>query len=372
LIENNWFENCETSPAFNTRYKIKPVDTLDEAEFEKKAMVFGINEILEKQPLNSYYMSRIIAFFMVLQMLSCQNPVGHSSQSAGKTDTTEAIITSGDQEMSCDQLLSAIVKSSNAIALKNFSDTLVQVRLEFLTAEKARIKLYVISDISDDSSNKKLTENAVGWLEYNRHTKQLIDITNDPDMPLVLQYDTTISQKHDLYKLCDAKATIAKPSTGDERKDVMLEEDIRFNGKLRRFFTIAEFEKVFGKPDSIQWLKDYSPCITIFDTEAPDDKYLYKDGSRFETSKNKVAIDEFWFRDGNFITYKGIRIDAETTLNDIKQLFPTAVNERRGLDKEGKNWVIQLKEDYKGISDGHIKIFFKDEKISFMQWWFPC
>ncbi len=241
-----------------------------------------------------------------------------------------------------------------------------------LTAEKARIKLYVLSDISEDPAHKKLTENAVGWLEFHRKTMQLTDITNDPDKPLALKYDTTLLQKHDLYKLCGAEAAIAKPGTGYEQKDVMQETDIRFNGKLKRFFTMAEFEKVFGKPDSIQLLKDEAPCVTIFGTEAPDDKYLYKDGSRFETSKDNVAVDEFWFRDGNFITYKGNRIDANTTMDDIKQLFPTAVSGRLGMDKEGKLWVIQLREDSEGISDGHIKIFFRDGKISFMHWWFPC
>jgi hypothetical protein len=317
-------------------------------------------------------MSRISAFFMVLVLLSCQRSSNHKSQPASISDTTKTTVTRDDQEMSCDQLLSAIVKSSNAVALKHFSDTLVQVRIEYLTAEKARIKLYVLSDISEDPANKKLTENTVSWLEFHRRTSRLTDITNDPDKPLVLKYDTTLLQKHDLYKLCDTRAAIAKPGTGYEQRDVMQEADIRFNGKLKRFFTMAEFEKVFGKPDSIQLLKDQAPCVTIFDTEAPDDKYLYKSGSRFETSKNKVAVDQFWFRDGNFITYKGIRIDANTTMNDIKQLFPTAVNERLGMDKEGKLWVIQLKEDHEGISDGHIKIFFRDGKISFIHWWFPC
>jgi hypothetical protein len=317
-------------------------------------------------------MSRISAFFMLLMLLSCQRSSNHKSQPASISDTTKTTVTRDDQEMSCDQLLSAIVKSSNAVALKHFSDTLVQVRIEYLTAEKARIKLYVLSDISEDPANKKLTENTVGWLEFHRRTSRLTDITNDPDKPLVLKYDTTLLQKHDLYKLCDTRAAIAKPGTGYEQRDVMQEADIRFNGKLKRFFTMAEFEKVFGKPDSIQLLKDQAPCVTIFDTEAPDDKYLYKSGSRFETSKNKVAVDQFWFRDGNFITYKGIRIDANTTMNDIKQLFPTAVNERLGMDKEGKLWVIQLKEDHEGISDGHIKIFFRDGKISFIHWWFPC
>lgn len=317
-------------------------------------------------------MLRISVFFMVLVLLSCQSPSDHKSQPTSTSDTTNKTITRDDQEVSCDQLLSAIVKSSNAVALKHFNDTLVKVRIEYLTAEKARIKLYVLSDISEDPAHKKLTENAIGWLEFHRQTKRLTDITNDPDKPLVLKYDTTILQKHDLYKLCNSEAAIAKPGTGYEQRDVMQEGDIRFNGKLKRFFTMAEFEKVFGKPDSIQLLKDETPCVTIFGTEAPNDKYLYKDGSCFETSKDSVAVAEFRFLKGNFITYKGMRIDANTTMNDIKKLFPTAVSGRLGMDKEGKLWVIQLREDHEGISDGHIKIFFRDGKIFFMHWWFPC
>lgn len=316
-------------------------------------------------------MSRISAFFMVLVLLSCQSPSSQKSQRASTYDTTKAAMTPDVQEMSCEKLLSAILKSSDAVALKNFSDSL-QVRLEFLTAEKARIKLYVISDISEDPANKKRTENTVGWLEFHRQTKQLTDITNDPDKPLILKYDTTLLQKHDLYKLCGTEAAIAKPGTGYEQRDVMREADIRFNGKLKRFFKMAEFEKVFGKPDSTQLLKDEAPCVTIFGTEAPDDKYLYKDGSCFEVSKNSVAVAEFRFLNGNFITYKGKRIDANTTMDDIKQLFPTAVSGRLGMDKEGKLWVIQLREDNAGISDGHIKLFFKNGKVNFIHWWLPC
>lgn len=60
------------------------------------------------------------------------------------------------------------------------------------------------------------------------------------------------------------------------------------------------------------------------------------------------------------------------TMNEIKQLFPTAVSGRLDVDKEGKLWVIQLRENSEEISDGHIKIFFRDGKVSFMHWWLPC
>jgi hypothetical protein len=317
-------------------------------------------------------MYKIIAFLFLLTSFSCKESSDKASSSADTSGIQKTPVVAQDTDLSCEQLVSAIVKSSNAVAFTHFSDTLVQARLDYLTPDKVRIKLYVLSDISDDPATKKLTENAVGWLEFHRQTKRLTDITNDPDKALILQYDTTLLQKQDFFKLCGNTGAMAKPGTGYEQRDVMLEADIRFNGKLKRFFTMAEFEKVFGKPDSIQLLKDETPCVTIFDTEAPDDKYLYKDGSRFETSKNRVAVDEFWFRNGNFITYKEIRIDANTTMNDIKQLFPTAVSERLGMDKEGKLWMIQLKEDKDGVSDGHIKLFFKDGKVNFIHWWFPC
>lgn len=164
----------------------------------------------------------------------------------------------------------------------------------------------------------------------------------------------------------------AKPDTAYESSDVMQEKDIRFNGKLKRFFTLKEFEQVFGTPDSIRLLKDEEPCVTIFGTEAPEDKYLYKNGSRFENNKDSIALDEFWFQQGNFIAYKGIRIDSGTTLEDIQKLFPTAVKGILGLDKEGKLWVVKLREDDNGLSDGHIKLFFKNNRVYFMHWWLPC
>ena len=170
----------------------------------------------------------------------------------------------------------------------------------------------------------------------------------------------------------DSVVASAKPGTSDESRDLMQEKDIRFNGKLKRFFTLNEFEQVFGRPDSTRLLKDEAPCITVFGTEAPEDSYLYKNGSRFETSKDSVAVDEFWFKGGNFITYKGIRIDAGTTMEDIQKLFPTAVKGRLGLDKEGKLWVVKLWEDNNGFSDGHIKLFFKNNRVYFMHWWLPC
>ncbi|HCM34649.1 hypothetical protein [Chryseobacterium sp.] len=171
-----------------------------------------------------------------------------------------------------------------------------------------------------------------------------------------------------------SKAAEIKKDTLDE---VMLEEDIRFNGKLRRFFSLNDFGKVFGKADSTRLLSEEQPCTYIFETpdgNGMNDKYLYKSGSRFENSGQKVAVDEFRFLNGNYILYKGIKIDSKSTINDLKQIFPNAIRNIGNLDVDGEGTLqaITLREDKEGISDGHINIFFKNNRIYSLHWWFPC
>ena len=89
--------------------------------------------------------------------------------------------------------------------------------------------------------------------------------------------------------------------------EVMQESDILFNGKLTRYFSLDDFGKVFGKADSIKLMSEEAPCNYIFENEDGskdmEDKYLYKNGSRFENTKNKVAVDEFRFTKNNFILF---------------------------------------------------------------------
>jgi hypothetical protein len=317
------------------------------------------------------YMIRIVVLIVILS-ISCGGPSVKAPQSAIIYDSLTNTVVTEDETISCDRMVSNLVQSSNAIALGHFGKGLVKSRIADITSYKVTIKLYVITDISETPSEERLVENPVGWLEFYKQTGKLLDITNDHDNPVVLNYDKSIFKGHNLFKLCSVEVNAAKPATNSETRDVMQADDIKFNGKLKRFFTMADFETVFGKPDSIKHLKDEAPCITIFDTEASDDKYLYKSASRFETSGDSVAVDEFWFLNGNFITYKGIRIDEGTTMDDLQRLFPTAIKCRLGMDKEGKLWVIQMKDDKKGTSDGHIKIFFKNGRVYFMHWWSPC
>ncbi len=160
----------------------------------------------------------------------------------------------------------------------------------------------------------------------------------------------------------------------DGQDDVMLVKDIRFNGKLERIFDLRDFEKVFGKADSTRLMADEQPCSYIFEDGNENDQYLYKNGSCFENTEQKVGVSRFGFLNGNFILYKGQRIDAKTTLEDIRKIFPNSVRNISHLEMygEGELPVIRLREDKEGISDGHINIYFKNNRIYSIYWWFPC
>lgn len=160
--------------------------------------------------------------------------------------------------------------------------------------------------------------------------------------------------------------------------EVMDEKDIRFNGKLKRYFSFSEFQSVLGEPDSTKLLSDEEPCTNIFQepdgSVHPDAKYLYKNGSRFEYSQGKVAIDEVKFSNGDFIVFGNVSLNKQTTLAELKRLFPNAAEHIGIMDVagEGELQVIQLREDKNNISDGHINIFIRNGKLYSLHWWFPC
>ncbi|WP_160136498.1 hypothetical protein [Chryseobacterium sp. c4a] len=178
--------------------------------------------------------------------------------------------------------------------------------------------------------------------------------------------DKTDSTIHHTHKISE--------TIKDGQDDVMLAEDIRFNGKVKRIFDLNDFEKVFGKADSTKLMADEQPCAYIFEDGNVNDKYLYKNSSCFENSEKKVGVSSFRFLNGNFILYKGIRIDSKTTLEDIKKIFPNSVRNLSHLEtySEGELPMITLREDNNGVSDGHINIYFKNNRIYSISWWFPC
>lgn len=164
----------------------------------------------------------------------------------------------------------------------------------------------------------------------------------------------------------------------DSLNEVMDAKDIRLNGKLERYFILEQFKTLIGKPDSTRLLSADEPCTTIFEgldgAVDPQAKYLYKNGSRYENTGNKVAIDKISFTHGDFITFRNKTLNGSTTLDDLRKLFPNAVKHINVMNVhlEGKLQAFYLREDKDNISDGHIIVFIKNSKLYALDWWFPC
>ena len=160
--------------------------------------------------------------------------------------------------------------------------------------------------------------------------------------------------------------------------EVLDEKEIRFNGRLKRYFSYSEFRSVLGEPDSTKLLSDQELCTNIFQeadgSVDPNARFLYKNGSRFECSRGKVAVDEVRFSDGDFIVFHKVTLNKHTTLAELKSLFPNATEHMGDMDVAGEGvvQVIQLREDKDNISDGHVNIFVKNGKLYSLHWWFPC
>lgn len=157
-------------------------------------------------------------FLGILLLMSCNGATGKPElietgtktatvPDAAKNGEQEAVMAapqSGSPEMkkypTCDAFITALVQSSNAAALHHFKA--VQARAVDISPGKIPIELYVVNNVSEDPATERMAERTVGWLEFFPATGKLQDITNDPEQPELLEYNTAILQKADALKPC--------------------------------------------------------------------------------------------------------------------------------------------------------------------------
>lgn len=116
-------------------------------------------------------------------------------------------------DMGCEEMLKAIVQSSNLTALNAFDD--VHFRIERMDAEEIWVNIYTENNLSDNPEQKQIVENAVAWIKYVPKTKKLFDITIDPEAPIELNYDTSLSEGYDIEQLCGLTGSGTSTDTTD-------------------------------------------------------------------------------------------------------------------------------------------------------------
>lgn len=132
-------------------------------------------------------------FITILFLSSCkEKKLIHTNSLISNTDSlvVSRKENSADTPKTCQEIVVALVKSCNAGSVKRFKN--LQVRIESKTSSKLVIELFVTNDISEDPKAKRMTDQSVGWLEFIASDEKLLDLTYDPENPIVLSYDYSI------------------------------------------------------------------------------------------------------------------------------------------------------------------------------------
>lgn len=148
-------------------------------------------------------MIKSLTYILIILSVACTNSSSYPTLSPSSSTYLHKVVQNDKTYETCEDLIAGLVNSSNAVSLTDFEN--VQIRIDNLTTEKITVELYVSNDISDDPSIKRIAEKAVGWIEFFPATKKLQDITNDPDDPVLLTYNSRILENADLFALCGFK-----------------------------------------------------------------------------------------------------------------------------------------------------------------------
>lgn len=102
-------------------------------------------------------------------------------------------------------------------------------------------------------------------------------------------------------------------------------DEARINEKMELTISKRDFESIYKKADSIITPRYEDICGT--DEDSRFQYYHYK-GLQYELDNGIMNFMQITFsrKSTFFFTYKGKRIDGTTKLDDLKALFPEAVN----------------------------------------------
>ena len=198
----------------------------------------------------------------------------------------------------CEEIVSDIVKSSNADAVKNFKD--LKVRIENQNNEKIIIELYVTNDISENPSIKKMSDQTTGWLEFFPYSKKLQHITNDPENPIILKYNESILENIDIKNLC--KINSRNTSKTLLKNDVKCYEE---NDEKNYIFSkICSYSELKNKDYLYnQILEKYEPKDLLKNLPRKDTAYSTSNILKIEYSIKSDTIKIRQFFDGGETYY---------------------------------------------------------------------
>jgi hypothetical protein len=143
-------------------------------------------------------MKFILIIFFIFLVLSCQKTPDKTEipKAVKKIENSETKNDVNKKDLvDCEGFFKKITLSSNLAALKNYQD--IFIRIENVSDSKIVLEVYV-----KNSQGDRITENTIAWLHFLPDDEKLVDITADPEDPIVLSSDENILKKYNYRKIC--------------------------------------------------------------------------------------------------------------------------------------------------------------------------
>ena len=157
---------------------------------------------------------------------------------------------------------------------------------------------------------------------------------------------------------------------GQEKYSTVKDIDFLFNGKLKLFDKKAHFLKTIGKPDKIETFLPECGFYAVERENGARFKFYKKGNLQYLLYNNDADFDEILFSENSddFVLYKKTKISRQTTLLELKKLFP---NSFKDFLSEKNAKIFRLKFDIQG-NDDQLHMTIKNKKVVGLRFWTPC
>ncbi|WP_051951629.1 hypothetical protein [Flavobacterium sp. ASV13] len=141
-------------------------------------------------------MKKILIIGLALTLIGCKD----NNFKVNKKKETNLEITSRNQkELTCEDIIYKIVKSSN---LKFEKKNVFLTSIDRIEDDNIIIHVFFENNLSDNPKEKQIVESTIAWLSLNPNKLKLYNTTADPDNPIELNFDKNILNENDIFSTC--------------------------------------------------------------------------------------------------------------------------------------------------------------------------
>ena len=159
-----------------------------------------------------------------------------------------------------------------------------------------------------------------------------------------------------------------------QEHQIVNKNEFKINAKLSLFAKKKDFTSVIKKFDNIKSIDMEMECGFEEEIKKGVKFYTYKkDGLEyFVYNKNADFVHvDFKNYSNNFVTYKNNKISNQTTLDELKKIFPIAYNNYLSEIKNNKGQrmlILKFNKDW----DDELRIYIAEGKVCAFSYWYPC